>query len=260
LYLPIGGIDESLGSVSVIVYEFTLAFVFVVWTPSQPVAAATFETVDVPGPGTGALQGTLPRTIRNVAAETAGILSIEFPGVIAGTYLDARSVYHGFYRLQDGRVFIVDAAGAGTISSLGTGDYGVPIFPVLPNDFSGIYLTDRGGIAGTFVDSTNHFHGFRNSQRFFSGGGEILPFEVEGAGGLVNQGTIASGMETNNISTDCTPDCVRGYRIDSGYVYRGFYGLDAGAVLSEVNPMDFGGKGSKSRYCPAPHPGTGSLA
>jgi hypothetical protein len=212
---------------------------------TQPEAAAsksTFETVDVPGAGTGTLQGTLPRTIRHVVNRTSG----EFPGVIAGTYIDARSVYHGFYRLHDGRLINVDAPGAGSTSGLGTGGYGVPVFPVRPNDFSGLYLNDSGGIVGTYVDSTNHFHGFRY---FFPEGGKILPFDIEGSGGAVNQGTIATGMETsnltrtNNIITECDRDCLTGYRIDSGYVYSGFYGFDTKAGLSVINPMNFGGQG-----------------
>jgi len=213
---------------------------------TQPEAAAsqpTFETVDVPGAGTGALQGTLPRTIRDVARETAGLLGIQFRGVIAGTYLDARSAYHGFYRLHDGRVFNVDAPGAGSAPGFGTGGYGVPVFPVLPNDFSGIYLNDHGGIVGTYVDSTNHFHGFRYSQTHFTVGGKILPFDIEGSGGAVNQGTIATGMSSSNITTDCFHNCLTGYRIDSGYVYSGFYGFGAGAGLSGINLMNFGGQG-----------------
>jgi hypothetical protein len=219
------------------------AVLIIAGTPSHPEAAPTFTTVDIPGAGTAAGQGTLPRTIKNVAAETAGILSIEFPGVIAGTYLDARSVYHGFYRLQNGQVFTVDAPGAGTTSSLGTGGYGVPVFPVKPNNFTGIYINDRGGIVGTYVDQTNHFHGFRYSQQFFTEGGTILPFDIVGAGGANNQGTIATGMDTNNISTACTPDCLTGYTIDSQDVYTGFYALDTGTALSRISLGKFGGQG-----------------
>ena len=47
----------------------------------------TYTTVDVPGAGTGANQGT-----RAVSINTAG--------VIAGTYIDASNVNHGFIRTK----------------------------------------------------------------------------------------------------------------------------------------------------------------
>jgi hypothetical protein len=164
--------------------------------------------------------------------------------VIAGTYIDARSVYHGFYRVQDGRVFNVDAPGAGSAPGFGTGGYGVPVFPVKPNDFSGIYLNKSGGIAGTYVDSTNHFHGFRYSQTYFTLGSKIHSFDIEGAGGAVNQGTIVMGMDRSGATETCARDCVTGYRIDSGYVYSGFYRYDIGASgLVGLSPKNFGGTG-----------------
>ncbi|MGO9604604.1 MAG: hypothetical protein ACLQAT_14645 [Candidatus Binataceae bacterium] len=216
---------------------------------TQPEAAAsqpTFETVDVPGAGTGALQGTLPRTIRNVTGSPPTLTEpsgIQFPGVIAGTYIDARSVYHGFYRVQDGRIFKFDAPGAGSAPGFGTGGYGVPVFPVKPNDFSGAYLNDRGGITGTYVDSTNHFHGFRFLQTYFTLGSTVRPLNVDGVGGAVDQGTIATGMSNAATSQDCTINCFAGYVIDSGYVSNAFFRFDAGGGLLGFNNMNFGGRG-----------------
>ena len=58
-----------------------------------------FITFDAPGAGTGPFQGTLPEAINPA-------------GAIAGLYLDASSLYHGFLRDPDGALTTIDVPGA----------------------------------------------------------------------------------------------------------------------------------------------------
>src|ERR1700740_697248 len=62
---------------------------------------------DAPGAGTGPGQGTTPYAINPA-------------GAIAGQYLDASNVLHGFLRAVDGTITTIDAPGAGTGSGQGT--------------------------------------------------------------------------------------------------------------------------------------------
>ena len=68
----------------------------------------TITTFDAPGAGTGAGQGTTGEAI-NAA------------GAIAGIYIDASNVYHGFLRARNGAITTFDAAGAAT----GAGTFGL---------------------------------------------------------------------------------------------------------------------------------------
>jgi hypothetical protein len=89
-------------------------------------------TFDVPGAGTGAFQGTLPQSIGPA-------------GAIAGYYIDASNVSHGFVRASDGAITTLDAPGAGTGSGQGTVLY---------------TSNPRGAIAGFYVDSSYVSHWF----------------------------------------------------------------------------------------------------
>jgi hypothetical protein len=92
-------------------------------------------TFDAPGAGTGPGQGTF----------TAGVDGINPAGAIAGAYLDASNVSHGFVRARDGAITTFDAPGAGTGSGQGT----------FPDD-----INPPGAIVGSFLDASNAFHGF----------------------------------------------------------------------------------------------------
>ena len=65
--------------------------------------AQTFTTFDAPGAGTGAYEGTFGGGINTA-------------GAIAGEYLDANNVFHGFVRAANGTIttFNVKKAGTGT--------------------------------------------------------------------------------------------------------------------------------------------------
>jgi len=67
----------------------------------------TYTSFDVSDAGTGPGQGTLP-------------LAINPGGLIAGEYLDASNVFHGFLRAADGTITTFSAPGAGTSFHEGT--------------------------------------------------------------------------------------------------------------------------------------------
>jgi hypothetical protein len=89
-------------------------------------------TFDAPGAGAAADNGTFGQAINP-------------DGAIAGYYLDASSVHHGFLRAADGTITTFDAPGAGTEFSSGT--FVQAINPA-------------GAIAGFYVDASRNFHGF----------------------------------------------------------------------------------------------------
>lgn len=74
-----------------------------------------------------------------------GGMDINPGGVIAGTYFDANLVSHGFRRLPDGTLSIIDVPSAGTGFLQGT--YASSISPV-------------GAIAGNYTDANGVAHGF----------------------------------------------------------------------------------------------------
>jgi len=92
----------------------------------------TFTTFDAPGAGTGSGQGTgcpsdCPTSLNNL-------------GAIAGTYIDANYVYHGYLRSPDGTIVTVDPSG--TIFTWTVG------------------LNDLGTVAGYYADDNGVYHGF----------------------------------------------------------------------------------------------------
>ena len=95
-------------------------------------AQPTIVTFDAPGAGTGAGQGTLPES-NNTA------------GAIAGNYLDASSVDHGFLFDKQGKFSVFDVPGMGTGAGQGT----------IPLDNS-----DSGAITGEAIDGSSVTHGF----------------------------------------------------------------------------------------------------
>jgi hypothetical protein len=89
-------------------------------------------TVDVPGAGTGPLQGTQA-------------LAITPAGTITGFYTDASSVNHGFVQDKHGGFTTFDAPGAGTGPNQGT---------------TAFTSNPAGVIVGSFLDASNAYHGF----------------------------------------------------------------------------------------------------
>jgi hypothetical protein len=80
-----------------------------------------------------------PGTIQTLAND------INPAGAIAGTYVVAGNVFHGFVRAPSGAITTFDAPGAGTGLAQGT-------FPVAINP--------AGAIVGLYLDASNVYHGF----------------------------------------------------------------------------------------------------
>jgi hypothetical protein len=92
-------------------------------------------------PGAGAV------TLMNVGGELAGTagVAINTAGEIAGAYLDADAVYHGFVRAVNGSITTFDAPGAGDGPLQGTVAFSI---------------NDAGAVAGTYLDASYVAHGF----------------------------------------------------------------------------------------------------
>ncbi len=95
-------------------------------------SAQRYTTIDVPGAGNGAGQGTF---LQNVTDS----------GLIFGYYVDSNSVAHGFLRSQQGRYTTFDAPGAGTGAGQGTFPDGLNI---------------EGALIGMSFDANDAVHGF----------------------------------------------------------------------------------------------------
>ena len=120
-------------------------------------AKGNVSTFDVPGAGTGAIQGTVP-------------LSLNPERAVTGFYLDGSSAFHGFVRSPRGKLTTFDVPGGGTGFFQGT--YAASINPA-------------GAITGNYTDTNNVNHGFLRSPD-----GKLTTFSVPGAGTGAYQGTI----------------------------------------------------------------------
>jgi len=147
--------------------------------------AGTLKTFDVPGAGTGRYQGT---------GCPGCALGFNQFGAVAGTYIDANSVQHGFVRSRDGGFTKFDAPGAGTGSRQGTG---------CPNDCP-TSLNDWGAITGTYIDASNVYHGYLRSPA-----GKVVTVDPRGS-----VFTLSSGINDFGVIT--------GYYQDANNVYHGF--------------------------------------
>jgi hypothetical protein len=75
-----------------------LCLLFAVGMPAQQQGKPTFTTFEAAGAGTGTFQGTVG-------------ISINTAGAIAGMYVDASNVYHGFVRAANGTIADFEAPG-----------------------------------------------------------------------------------------------------------------------------------------------------
>jgi hypothetical protein len=91
-----------------------------------------FTTYDAPGAGTGSFQGT--------GCYSDCPVGLNNEGAIAGIYIDANYVYHGYLRSPAGNIVTVDPVGS------------IFTFP------DGI--NDLGTIAGYYADANGVYHGF----------------------------------------------------------------------------------------------------
>ena len=148
-------------------------------------AEGKLRVFDVPGAGTGSYQGT------GCPGCDSGLNQW---GAIAGTYIDANSVQHGFLRSPDGKFTTFDAPGAGTGSYQGTG---------CPSDCP-TSLNNLGAVIGTYIDANGALHGYLRSPQ-----GKVVT--VDPLGSVF---TWSSGI--NDLGA------IAGYYADANGVYHGF--------------------------------------
>jgi len=192
----------------------------------------TFMTIDVPGAGKSALQGTLAIS-NNAGGDAAGVYidnsyaahgfvraaaggtitpfdtpnagtsknqgtfatKIELAGNVTGMYADANNAYHGFLRAPDGTITEFDVTGAPTtIGHRGT----IPLS-----------INTALEITGFYVDANAVRHGFiRTANSTFT------TFDFPGAGAGSTQGTMP--VKINSAGG------VTGFYVDGNQVFHGF--------------------------------------
>jgi hypothetical protein len=215
----------------------------------------TFTTIDVPGAGTGVLQGTIGSSL-NVGGDVTGVyltapnvahgfvraaatgaitpfdapnagtgknqgtfpIKIEAAGNTTGMYADAVNAYHGFLRAPDGTMTEFDVAGAPTnIGHRGT-------FPLSIN--AALEIT------GFYVDSNAVRHGFLRAAD-----GTFTIIDVPGAGTGPTQGT--------NIVSINALGGVAGFYIDGSQGFHGFVRNSKGTITSPIDDPNAGTGTSK---------------
>jgi probable HAF family extracellular repeat protein len=166
---------------------------------------ATITTFDAPGAGTGQYQGTFATTINPA-------------GVIAGYYLDANNVYHGFVRSRGGSFTSFDAPGAGNTPNA---------YPIQGTQATSINST--GTIVGYYTDSSGNFvsHCF-----LWAPNGTITNIDPPGSLGSSNQGPIVIN-EAGAVAGNYTSP------IDYGT--HGFLRTPGGTFIFPFDPPSYNG-------------------
>jgi predicted membrane protein len=156
-------------------------------------ADGTITVFDVPGAGTGALQGPFPT-------------GISPQGVIEGTNTDGNNVTHGFLRALDGTVTAFNVPGAGTGA-------GVPCSLIFVPTCQGTIpenISPGGAITGAYVNTSGILRGFLRSQT-----GAFTTFAAPGAGTAQGQGTIPIA---NNSALAITGNYIDANNVNHGFV------------------------------------------
>jgi len=160
--------------------------------------AQTIAVFDAPGAGTSFLQGTVG-------------LGITPAGAIAGAYIDANNVVHGFIRAPWGAFTTFDAPGAGTVPGMqgctescqGTVPWGI---------------NPAGEITGQYIDVNNVAHCFVRSAN-----GTITTCDVPAAGTGPGQGSYGESISPAGE--------ILGTYSDASSVWHGFIRFRDGAII-----------------------------
>ena len=142
-------------------------------SPCAPDASFIFETFDSQGAGNGGNQGTFPQ-------------SINAAGSITGYSIDAGLTYHGFVRMADGTMVMIDVPGAGSGARQGT----------TPKS-----INRDGAVTGYYADSAGATRGFVRTpdgafETFPVAKGSEDPFTFPNC---INDGGVVVGL-TNDSS------------------------------------------------------------
>jgi len=141
-------------------------------------ANSEVTTFDAPGAGTAAGSGfgTFPTSIND-------------GDTVAGHYVDAKNVIHGFLRSPSGDEFIAfDAPGAGKTAGSGQGTF--------PKS-----INKAGAITGHYIDANNVNHGFLRTPQ-----GKIIKVDAPGAGTAAGSGfgTFPTSINDGGTLRDTT--------------------------------------------------------
>jgi hypothetical protein len=148
-----------------------------------------FTTYNARGAGTGASQGT---------GSPGSAVPINLFGAIAGYYIDASFVVHGYLRSPWGEFTTFDIPGEGP---QGIGCYA---------DCS-IGLNDFGAITGYYLDANNVYHGFVRSPQ-----GKVTTFDAPGA-------NTAAGSYSGTFPVSINDQgAITGYYLDANNVNHAF--------------------------------------
>ncbi len=149
---------------------------------------------DAPGAGTEANNGDLP------ANQGTFPISINAGGEIAGSYVDANNVMHGFVRDKGGKFTTFTVPGQGTDAG-----QGVVVYNNNP----------AGAVAGWCLDANFVQHGFVRTP-----GGTFTTFDAPNADTVdAYYGTFVTGLNPAGLLT--------GYILDPNSVYRAFVAIPA---------------------------------
>lgn len=180
-------------------------------TPAASQGSSTLTTIDVPGAGTGAQQGT-------------AVTAVDAVGDIAGVYIDTTSVMHCFVRPAGGSISNCDVSGAGSSSGEGT----------IPTT-----INTSGVVAGSYIDGSQISHGFVRAVN-----GTIIKFDAPAASQSKNRGTTVLSINDSGviIGTYTTGN----YSTTS--VYGGFMRSADGTTFTPINDPSAGtGEGTNSK-------------
>ena len=152
----------------------------------------TIITIDAPGAGTAAGQGTQANAVNPA-------------GAVTGWYLDANYVWYGFLRTPNGRIITFSPPGAGTTGLYqGSGGWGI---------------TPAGEITGGYVDVHCLEHGFIREPD-----GEFISFEAPNSGNISSpcQNGLWNGLQGTTPGDINAAGTISGNTLDVNNVFHGF--------------------------------------
>jgi hypothetical protein len=163
-------------------------------------------TFDAPGADTkpGDFNGTYPG-------------SINFWGVITGSYQDTNSTFHGFLRSREGNFTTFEAPGADLGSFNGTAP---------------CCINDLGAVTGVYYDKTGFSHGFVRSRE-----GKFTSFDVPGVGGFGST-PLAINLE----------GAIVGVYTDSNFSFHAFQRSPEGEFETWIGPDACTGNGAEGCF------------
>jgi hypothetical protein len=168
----------------------------------EEAARPAIHTIDAPGAGTAAGQGT-----------TAIVVSSA--GRVMGSYIDSKGVYHGFLRSRTGAITTFDVPQAGTGPGQGTAPQS---------------MNERGEVTGWYVDNSGSAHGFLRSPE-----GAFVSFDAPatGSGSCGAGGICASGTNGASINAD---GVISGQFVDTEGVWHGLVRFPDGSMQTFDTP------------------------